>query len=508
MLSWRRIIGLVVLGAFFVTGCVRRELVCLKRGGDSWYEIRSKNFVLQTNLGKGAALARSRQLERMHHALAYAVQLVLPSSVPPTDPIEVIHFAHRVQLQEFVGKSTGGFMSKQNGYVLVASSESHSGKERDNLLKHELTHRFVAHQMHQYPRWLTEGLAGFFETLQVEGKQAIVGALPVGYSRYWFGNTAFMPSIEKLRNMGASEFYDNKNKRSNYWASWRLVHFLTNKAPMMHKRFRYYTASLAAGISEAEAWKMSFGGAGEFEGALRSYRGMRSIQKWTIDYEPPSIPTPEVRALGDGEVHVLWARLSYLQRGGGDTGKKNNERRFSELADAKAHDPKFDAAQFWEIELSDQKDALASIKDLRGYVSKHKDDTRALHSLVSLEIDAIQSPSNDALQHSSQRLIEIEPLVKSLVEQAKHGRELNLIAWYYALTNNPEEGLKYAVPAVKHEPSSAPSLDTYALLLYQAGRADLALTVQKRAVELYGESGSIPKSVADRLRLYEEAQKQ
>jgi hypothetical protein len=503
MSSRRILIGCLLLGPLLLVGCARGELVCLKNGGDAWHEVRSENFVLKTNLDKGDAISRSRELEKMHRALAYVVQIVLPSTLPPTDPIEIIHFADRLQLQEFVGETTGGFMSKRQGYVVIASSESSSSKYRDSLLKHELTHRFVAHQMVGYPTWLTEGLAGFFETLRFQGQQAIVGDFPLGHTRRWLGNTAFLPSVKALQAMGPGDFYKNKTKSNNYFAAWRLVHFLTNEDPVLHKRFRYYTASLAAGIPAEQAWEMSFGGAGDINGKLRGYRGKRSIKKWAIDYKSKRQIDPEVRKLRDGEVHVLWARMSYLRSGPrGELAVKNSKRRFIELANASDHDPQFEATKFWNVRLSDGDDAQKKLGDLRGYVAKNQDDTRALHLLVSMEMEEAGSPSGAS---TGQKLSALEPLVNRLIAQAKHGRELNMIAWYYALTQNPQEGLPYAVRAVKREPSSAASLDTYALLLYQSNRPDLALIIQSRAVELYGERGRIPSTVAARLLLYKKA---
>ncbi len=495
------VLGILLVGISVLTSCAPRELICLKRGGDTWYEVRSDNFILRTNVDRDDAKTRSRQLERMYDALAEVISLVLPHSSAPADPIEIVHFSHPMQLEEFVGESTGGFMSKDKGTVFIASSEGHTGKGRDHLLMHELTHRFLAAQVHSYPRWLTEGLAGFYETLIVDGGEVVVGGLPQGYSQLWFGNTGFLPSLTELREMDAQTFYGKKYKHGNYFAAWRLVHFLTNTTGERYQRFRHYVSQLVEGVPEADAWRLSFGGAGDLSGAVRNYRGKRMVGKRKVEYMSSEIPEPEVRKLRDGEVHVLWARMSNFRRfAKGKLGKKNSKRRHVELDAARNHDPEYADVAFWQVDLADASERPAKRDALWEYVRSTEAPPRALLSLLHLEFDTYGSAGTASARQAV--LKGLEPIVNQLEADAKSGHALNTLAWYYALTENPAKGLPLASRSVRRSPSCANCLDTYALLLYQAGRPQLALRVQERAIALYGESGGVPKSAMDRLRLY------
>tara|TARA_R110002096_G_scaffold77896_12_gene183552 strand:- start:56943 stop:58460 length:1518 start_codon:yes stop_codon:yes gene_type:complete len=500
-MALRSILGILVFMCVFVGACAPRELICPERGGDTWYELRSEHFILRTNLDRSEAKKRSRELERMHDALAHVISIVLPSTSAPSDQIEIVHFSHPMQIQEFVGKTTSGFMSRDRGGVFIASSETESGKGRDHLLMHELTHRFLAAQVDTYPRWLTEGLAGFYETLVVEDEKVVVGGLPRGYSRTWFGNSGFLPSLSELREMNAETFYARKGKHGNYFASWRLVHFLANSTTERYQRFRHYTASLVSGVPEGEAWKLSFGGAGDLSAPVRKYRGTRMVGKRSVVYIAPHVGEPEVRKLSDGEVHVLWARMSEFRHNDKDKlGKKNAKRRYQEVVDAKKHDPEYADIAYWDVELADSAERFSRRSELWEYVRAKKVPPRALLTLVQLEFSNLGTASA-----RREKLGALKPIIERLETVAENGQELNTIAWYYALVGNPKAGMDYAERSVRRAPSCAGCLDTYALLLFQSGHPDLALQVQTRAVELYGEIGEIPKAVAERLRQYTNA---
>ncbi len=435
----------------------------------------------------------------MYDALAEVIGLVLPVSDGDADPVEVVHFSHPMQIEEFVGESTSGFMSSDRGNVFIASSEGYTGKGRDHLLMHELTHRFLAAQVHNYPRWLTEGLAGFYETLVVEDGKVTVGGLPQGYSQIWFGNSGFLPSLDELLKMDAETFYnrDRGRKHGNYFSAWRLVHFLTNTTSERYGRFRHYAESLVSGVPEARAWQLSFGGAGDMSDAVRLYRGTRMVGKRIVKYHPIDVPDPEIRKLSDGEVHVLWARMSKFRSfGNSKLAKKNSERRYRELREARKHEPDYAELAYWEVDLSEAEKHSALRDALWAYVESSKVPARALLSVIQLEFSSLGT------KQSLDALDKLAPIVERLEGIASTGYELNSLAWYYALRKQPEKGMPFATKSVRRAPSCAECLDTYGLLLFQAKRPDLALRVQERAVMLYGEQGEVPEGVAKRLELY------
>ncbi len=485
----------LLLSALGVTGCAYGALVCPKRGGDQWVEVTSENFVLHTNLSKGEAIKRSKELERMHHALAHVMNLDFPLEGTQTDPIEIIHFAHKEQLDKFTGTGIGGFMSKQDGLVTIAATEGSTKQSRDDTLLHELAHRFVAHQMSTYPTWLTEGLAGFFESLLVRDGRARVGLLPEEYRSMWFGNSSSAPSIRGLREMNREDFYDAKKRHANYFAAWRLVHFLSNSSPDMNQRFHAYAAALVRGASEAHAWDELFGAPEALEERVREYRGRRNVVTWNANYQTPKILEPEVRALSDGEVHILWARMSKLAFANTPKQDTLNERRLHEqLAEAKKHEPAWPGNTYWQLELAAEGSDDEQLATMRAHIKENPGDALALRRLIELE-----------LQHGSTTVDLLEPLVAHLAELAVYGRDFDLIAKFYTFARQPDKGIDFAVRAIERAPSCVSCYTTLALLRYQNQEFREALRLQERATELIGEIAEVPAGFLERLRFYERA---
>src|SRR5262249_47446160 len=120
-----------------------------------------------------------------------------------------------------------------------------------HTLKHELTHRFVRFYYPQAPVWLNESLAKYYETIPGERGFVVLGRDPerraFGPTR-WIGRTEkngprvtiFADSLTPLADLNgfhARDFYaytikderaQQKQRMTNYFAAWSVVHFLKN----------------------------------------------------------------------------------------------------------------------------------------------------------------------------------------------------------------------------------------------------------------------------------------
>lgn len=503
-MSYRSLVFTMLTWAtLYASGCAYGTLACPKEGGATWHEVQSKNFILKTNLSRGEALERSREFENMHHALAHVIDLDFPRRGTATDPIEIIHFAHHEQLDNFVGETVGGFMTRRNGTVIIVSSESRNKEQRNRLLLHELTHRFVDHSLSSYPSWLTEGVAGFFESLKVQGGKARVGLLPSNFRDMWFHNSSMTPSIRELRAMNHDAFYKRNTKHANYFAAWRLVHYLSNSSPAMNRRFHIYAAALVQGMDESSAWDQVFGDLPSLESDVREYRGSRAIMNWLADYTKPKAGAPEIRKLSDGEVHVLWARTSKISFGRPKLRAANEKRLAKQLNQAQEHEPDWQASTFWRIDLEDGELEERRVK-LRAYLAEHPGDLIATKKQFELDVESLHTGGmRPALRALS--LEALLPVAEKLAGQAVYGRDHLLLARYWVAARKPEAGLAFAMTSIERSPNCVRCYVTLGMLLNQSGDHKKAIAVQKHAIALYGERGGAHQSEFRRLQHYEDA---
>src|SRR6185503_894333 len=116
--------------------------------------------------------------------------------------------------------------------VFPANSEIRTAS-RQEILQHELTHRFVAHYMPNVPRWFNEGMADFLSTAHVDGENVVMGDPP---SFHWLSPSGWMvdrvplvqiaPDPVALRDqtIGRLDF-------GGYVGAWMLVHVMVLGEP-------------------------------------------------------------------------------------------------------------------------------------------------------------------------------------------------------------------------------------------------------------------------------------
>jgi hypothetical protein len=95
---------------------------------------------------------------------------------------------------------------------------------------HEISHLITASHLGTTPPWLTEGLAEYFETMEVRGQGGTIHP-----------NQAHLKLLKKSRLPGLHDFLDidraqwsGPQRSLNYAAAWSLMHFLMQGAPGMY----------------------------------------------------------------------------------------------------------------------------------------------------------------------------------------------------------------------------------------------------------------------------------
>jgi Domain of unknown function (DUF4124)/Protein of unknown function (DUF1570) len=92
---------------------------------------------------------------------------------------------------------------------------------------HEISHLITASHLGPTPPWLTEGLAEYFETMQVAGQG---GAIHPNHGHIKLLRTIPLPSLGNYLAIDGSDWYE-KNRDRNYAIAWSLVNFLMSGAP-------------------------------------------------------------------------------------------------------------------------------------------------------------------------------------------------------------------------------------------------------------------------------------
>jgi hypothetical protein len=441
-----------------LTGC-SRPLVRGDIHQRAWLLVETEHIALRTDLDRDDAVAHALELDRDWHALAHVYDLVAPHRRPPTGRFRVVHLASCGDFERIKRNATGFVFNAPDGQDTAVTCE---GRGKSTLL-HELSHIFNHHHFVRAPRWVDEGLATYYETLQVRGGRAVLGNFPSGLSPYW-NRPGWLPSMTAIVRMGRDEFYDPDKMGKNYFCAWKLVHVLNGTTPDRRRRFRAYLAALGLSTSDEVAWQQAFAGANldELASDYATYQWRDRLNRLTTSYDWTRPPPPRVRALRPGEAHVLWADLLMVE---------HDELVTKQLDEAARVDPDTPGLQQRRISAR-MRDAIP-----QGY-------------------EALGGPPPPALAA-------MERDVRRLVEESSDPYALNTVAWYFAMRQQPAAGLNFAIRAVQAVPSCARCWDTLGLLYFQAGKLDRAVEAQERAVTLYADRA--PPDVSSRLRRFRAA---
>lgn len=297
----RLVLLLAGLSAGLAAGCAAIP-DCPARGGPDWRELRSEHFILNTDMRAGKAEDALRELEHLRAA-------VLAAAFPtarrqPTGRIPVIIVDDRIHWMEYFPRNDGVFThALWQPLIIMYGGNS---LEREETIKHELVHYLSRFYLRHQPRWLAEGLATFFESLDydVEAREVSFGH-PSGdhLRRVRSGMTIPLPALV------TRDAFSGWSSGA-YATSWLLVHYLANHKP---REFLAYQFHLQQTDDEDKAWKQAFG-ADAFPALTRELAGYLSGGKYVVltnHFQPPPVSSV-ARVHSDADAHVLRALLHYV----------------------------------------------------------------------------------------------------------------------------------------------------------------------------------------------------
>jgi hypothetical protein len=236
-----------------------------------WKMVDAGDVVIYSNARDGVIRESALELLRMRAALAHVTRLQIVSPVPTKVFLFRTHASFVPYRNAIVGDFehiSGAFIPDDDAnYALVDATVS-----RDDVLYHELTHFFVRNTVAGIPRWLDEGLAGFYSSFVAIGNSVRVGAPPDYFLKY-LRAMGLQPLRELMTKTLAADDYKNEDVSGVYYAeSWLVTHYLLIGNPARGAQLPALLAALEQGQTLDAAFAAAFKATPEeIEGEVRRY---------------------------------------------------------------------------------------------------------------------------------------------------------------------------------------------------------------------------------------------
>lgn len=250
-------------------------------------------------------------------------------------------------------------------------------RDTEAPLTHEIVHALVARAIPFAPRWLHEGLATYYETMELrDGAVHVGGPVGMGSLARLLASASGAPDVRDLVGRQAEEFYptgfsfpfvNEARTFANYRGSWALAGVLLETPEYRDHVDRLFWHGPAE--PGKRIYDTIFAGLDpvKLEAEYRAYLDADHPRR-AIPHRPAREVRASVREMPPAEVRILWARLFPWER-------KHLERVHGYLDEALALAPRSAGAWFW-----------------RGWLSKSEGDlTAAARSIdVALALEPEQ----------------------------------------------------------------------------------------------------------------------
>lgn len=231
----------------------------------AWVAVETPHFLVNSDARPGKAREVAVDLERMVAAMAQVVPLAARSYLPT----QVYLFASDAEFEDYcaaaAGRSCSGlaglFLPGQYGdYLLVSGDRS---EEARAVACHELTHALVRDGLSYVPVWLNEGLADFWGSFSVVGKDVRIGRPDEGHLAL-LRRQGLLPLATVLDVTYDSPEYNVPARRPAFYAqAWLLTHYLLLGKPDGRAMLGRYLALLQTGEGREAACRAAFGESSE-----------------------------------------------------------------------------------------------------------------------------------------------------------------------------------------------------------------------------------------------------
>ena len=467
-----------------------------------WAEISTQHIRLRTDLDADAATDFVRQLEAHRAALASAAFECATEEL--TEPIAITLFSRVADYDAIAPRDTDAIVEASRPGLAEIPPEivMKRTKERKVLLQeflNRVAHSFIAQCYPQLPPWLNEGLALFYETIELDNGQVIAGAqkftfvpeseLPNERSRRPKAITVVpekvVPPLTTLLNSEFEAFYqytghyDTLREReqlrmtARYAGAWALTHALETADISTRARLQRFMLEVRFGdVSMADAWRRTMKGVH----LQKLYAEWTAIQTRypviAIPYEHSTPREPRVRKMSEAEVDAhLAARWDWST-------EKGRSRAESRLARAIELAPDRASFRLVAAALAQASGATERAAEaLSTAIRLAPDDAEVMRSELVFRTESLAGRLPDTRTN--------EELAAELEAKATTASEYDALAQYYLqLENEVMEARYWAARAIRRNPSCAVCRVTAGAVLEAAGQPVLAQSMYRRALNL------------------------
>ncbi|MEE2778367.1 MAG: hypothetical protein VYE73_16565 [Acidobacteriota bacterium] len=275
-------------------------------GNVRWLRVEGPNFTVISDAKEKAAREVLDSLEGLHQLLSTV------TSEPTTMPVRTFVFAFRDQ-ESLAAYSPWPKRLDVAGFFVPGAYRNYMGVDASTLASpagvayHEYLHFFAYANFPAVPLWFNEGLAEYYSTFRIEGRQAQVGR-PRWEHLEWLKANRLIPLSELLAMDTRSPLYNESNRVGAFYVqAWAMVHYLFSDEDRAAGVARFLDL-LARGQPVERSFGEAFGQTfDEFERGLRAYIGSRvfnflrtPVERRTEVYSVEILDVPEaLTILGD-----------------------------------------------------------------------------------------------------------------------------------------------------------------------------------------------------------------
>ncbi len=437
---------------------------CSAHGGREWRELRSRHFVVDTDLDRPAAAALVADLERIQ-GLVTAALVSEPREIPGY--VRVVAPAREETFWALLPPLVIGYFEINRMGEPTVFLHPEALRRDPEVIAHELAHHFAWYFFPRQPRWFAEGLAQFVQTVASEAPIRHAAGVVPRLRADGLRDVDQVPVRDLLRWRGPHD-----EGLFQLW-SWVLYHWLWNQRS---RQLADFQRRIGSAEDPASAWVAAFPDLDpadpkalrKLDAVLDEHRRHGELVYYQVNVEADAAFT-EAR-LPPADVHVLLMGVRrYVSR--------------EDLRAALADDAHHPVA----VALRAARGGEAAA--LRGAVAAHPQDWRGWFLLGAELRDEADAGEREAALREAVALNPSSALALDALAESLVGR------------GRAEEALPFSRRAVELAPSSPDLLETLARIAAELGACEEAVSLQRRAIDT--APGARGDALRERLRALE-----